>query len=72
METGEKRLLTEKDVGKIYGFTLSYLRSARRKGDGPKFIKRGTSVYYRMADLDTWIESLKVSSTTEGMNRKSI
>lgn len=72
METGGKLLLTEKDVEKIYGFTLSCLRNARCKGDGPKFIKRGSSVYYRMTDLDTWIESLKVSRTTGSINRKSI
>jgi excisionase family DNA binding protein len=42
------------------------LERLRLTGDGPPFIKAGKSVRYRKADLDAWLESRLVRSTSEG------
>lgn len=45
---------------------ISTLERMRLTGDGPRFIKAGKSVRYRKADLDAWLESRLVRSTSEG------
>ena len=42
------------------------LERFRISGDGPKFLKLGGSVRYRKVDLDAWLESRVVNSTSEG------
>lgn len=42
--------------------TLDRLRIS---GGGPRFAKLGGAVRYRKVDLDTWLESRLVSSTSE-------
>lgn len=42
------------------------LERFRISGNGPKFAKLGAAVRYRKADLDTWLESRLVRSTSEG------
>lgn len=49
----------------------SYLRLAkptlerfRTSGDGPRYCKLGGAVRYRRSDLDAWLESRSVSSTS--------
>jgi excisionase family DNA binding protein len=34
-------------------------------GKGPRFCKMGSAVRYRRADLDAWLESKLISSTSE-------
>lgn len=41
------------------------LERFRVQGIGPKFMKLGRAVRYRQADLDQWMESRLVSSTSE-------
>lgn len=38
----------------------------RISGEGPVFVKLGGAVRYRKADLETWLESRRVRSTSEG------
>lgn len=38
----------------------------RISGGGPVFVKLGGAVRYRKADLDSWIETRRVRSTSEG------
>lgn len=42
------------------------LERFRLTGDGPVFVKAGKAVRYRKADLDAWLESRLVRSTSEG------
>jgi excisionase family DNA binding protein len=42
------------------------LERFRISGDGPVFCKLGGAVRYRKTDLDAWLESRRVSSTSEG------
>lgn len=38
----------------------------RLSGEGAHYIKLGSAVRYRKADLDTWLESRRVRSTSDG------
>lgn len=38
----------------------------RISGAGPVFVKLGGAVRYRKPDLDTWLESRRVRSTSDG------
>ena len=42
------------------------LERFRVSGEGPIFVKLGGAVRYRKADLDTWLESHRVRSTSDG------
>lgn len=42
------------------------LERFRLTGDGPPFCKLGKSVRYRKADLDEWLASRLIRSTSEG------
>jgi len=64
------RLLRETAVSKRYNLTLPFLRNARWRGDGPPFCKINSMVYYRPEDVDAWIQSNMVASTTEAAHRK--
>jgi len=41
------------------------LERFRLTGEGPKFLKLGGAVRYRRADLEAWLETRLVSSTSE-------
>ncbi len=41
------------------------LESWRSEGEGPVFHKLGGRAYYKLADLDSWIESRRRKSTAE-------
>jgi excisionase family DNA binding protein len=45
------------------------LERFRISGDGPIFVKLGGAVRYRKLDLDTWLESRRVRSTSEVIAR---
>lgn len=47
------------------GLAKSTLEKTRLTGTGPQFCKLGRTVRYRLQDLDQWIESRLVSSTSE-------
>jgi excisionase family DNA binding protein len=38
----------------------------RISGEGPVFVKLGGAVRYRKTDLDSWIETRRVRSTSDG------
>lgn len=42
------------------------LERFRISGEGPHYCKLGGAVRYRKADLDAWLESRRVRSTSEG------
>lgn len=51
-----KQLLNEIEVGEWLGYKPATVRRWRQKGTGPKFLKLGTAVRYREADVMEWIE----------------
>ncbi len=62
---GVPKLLKETQVSEIYNVSLSWLRNARWKGDGFPFIKMGGGVFYRPEDIDSFISSRLMHSTSE-------
>jgi len=62
-------LLDERDAAKYLGVSVSYLRKGRCQGTlrhetpPPPHVKIGGRVYYRISDLDKWIENLKPKET---------
>ncbi len=64
-ETSGSRLST--DAAADYtGLGRQTLAKLRVYGGGPRFIKLGRRVVYDSRDLDSWMESRKRSSTSEG------
>jgi predicted DNA-binding transcriptional regulator AlpA len=53
----QERLLNEWDVANITRMSVASLRHWRLKRIGPKYLKIGTAVRYRMTDLQRWIKS---------------
>ncbi len=53
--------LTEKQVAKLIGISLSKLRSDRHKCQGIHYIKFGRSVRYSMEDIKAFMESNRIT-----------
>ena len=53
------------DAGKYLGLSKFTLEKFRVAGTGPRFAKLGGAVRYRRCDLDAWIASKLVNSTSE-------
>lgn len=47
------------------GLSESTLEKARVYGNGPRYVKLGRAVRYRAADLEAWLASRTVTSTSE-------
>jgi predicted DNA-binding transcriptional regulator AlpA len=52
-----ERLLNERDVAFIIGLSVASVRRWRALNEGPKYIKIGWSVRYKLHDLLAWLES---------------
>lgn len=62
-------LIDERGAAKHLGLSTRTLQRLRVTGDGPAFAKLGASVRYRVADLETWVASRVVGSTSEEIKR---
>lgn len=67
MNTENSHVLNSTDAARYIGMSPSYLSMDRCDGHvgnrtpGPPFIKVGRRVLYRVADLDGWLDSHRVS-----------
>lgn len=62
----KKELLSRKDVEEEYGLPARWLELAALRGDGPKMLKiSARMVKYRRTDLEEWLSSRIVRSTSE-------
>lgn len=59
-ELRQKHALSDVEVSELYGWAPSTLRRWRCEGIGPKFIKDGRMIFYRVTDLDAYISSKAV------------
>jgi predicted DNA-binding transcriptional regulator AlpA len=64
------RYMPTKAAARYTGLSISTLNKLRVIGDGPKFVKCGRRVVYEIADLDSWLASLKRNSTSSAVARK--
>lgn len=47
------------------GLAANTLNNMRTRGNGPRFMKLGKAVRYRIADLDAWMAARTIASTSE-------
>lgn len=52
--------MTTREAASYLGFAEATLKKWRLLGRGPVFRRAGETVWYRRAELDAWLESLKV------------
>lgn len=58
-------LLTTPEVAGRLGVAEITLRKWRIYGTGPRFIRCGANICYRAADIESWVSSRTVGSTSE-------
>jgi hypothetical protein len=56
------KAVNEKDAAVYIGLTVAYLRKARWLGKGPRFLRLGRTIRYRIEDLDEWLEQHRVET----------
>lgn len=57
--------MNTKQLAQHLSLSVSFLEKLRLAGDGPPFAKLGKKVVYRVHDVEAWIESRVVKSTSE-------
>jgi predicted DNA-binding transcriptional regulator AlpA len=58
-------LQDEKQTAEILGIKPNTLAKWRLTGAGPKFARVGSAIRYDPKDVEAWLESRKVQSTSE-------
>jgi predicted DNA-binding transcriptional regulator AlpA len=58
-------LLTQRQCAEALALSERTLERFRVSGIGPKFVRMGKSVRYRLTDVEAWIERRTVGSTSE-------
>ena len=53
----QEQLLKDEDVARITRMSVASVRRWRLEHRGPRYIKIGTSVRYRLGDVQKWIRS---------------
>jgi len=59
------RLLTQREAATLLRLSQRTLERLRVTGAGPRYVKAGRLVRYRETDLENWIASRVVASTSE-------
>ena len=67
----QSRLLRQAEVAEYLRLSERTLERLRVGGNGPAFVKLGHRVLYRRADLEKWIASRVVHSTSEADDRRN-
>ena len=58
-------LFTPQEVAENYHQSLATLATWRCRGGGPRFVKLGRRVLYRLADLEAWVDQNSRANTSE-------
>jgi predicted DNA-binding transcriptional regulator AlpA len=58
-------LVTQRQAAEMLCLSERTLERFRVSGSGPKFVRMGKSVRYRLSDVEAWIASRVVGSTSE-------
>jgi excisionase family DNA binding protein len=59
------RLLTQREAARFLRLSERTLERLRVSGGGPTYVKAGRLVRYRESDLDAWVATRVVNSTSE-------
>ncbi|WP_026529757.1 helix-turn-helix transcriptional regulator [Haematomicrobium sanguinis] len=60
------KLLTPSTLAEYAGYSVAGLAQMRYMGTGPKFIKMGRQVRYRLSDVEAWLDQQTRQSTADG------
>ena len=58
-------LLTQDEAAELLKLSVRTVERLRTSGGGPKFLKIRNSVRYRLEDVQSWVTSRLVGSTSE-------
>jgi len=58
-------LVRDERAAAILDCTPGHLRNLRTKGGGPRFVKLGRSVRYRLSDLEAFLDAQTFASTSD-------
>ena len=58
-------LFTVSEAARWAKVSESFLNKARLTGDGPRFVRLGRAIRYRVADLEAWAQEGGAGSTSE-------
>ena len=58
-------LLTQRQAAALLCLSERTLERFRVSGGGPRFVRCGRSIRYRLSDVEAWISSRVVGSTSE-------
>jgi predicted DNA-binding transcriptional regulator AlpA len=61
----DARLLTESEVAGLLRLSVKTLRNWRFSGFGPRHLKMGRLVRYRLGDVKAWLASCQRASTSD-------
>jgi hypothetical protein len=59
------------EAAEYIGLSRARLAKLRWSGGGPKFIRVGRTVLYRLADLDNWLDLNTRSTTSDVISRRT-
>jgi len=62
-------VVNETAAAQNLGLAVSTIQKLRLRGGGPKFLKLGRAVRYRVADLESWLDARVLGSTSEQASR---
>lgn len=65
------KLLNQKQVAEMIGFSESWLERMRWAGGGIPYVKIGRTVRYSESDVNTWVESYGKRTSTSAMPQKA-
>jgi predicted DNA-binding transcriptional regulator AlpA len=61
----QRNTVNQEDAARYIDFTESYLEKARHDGRGPRYLRIGRTIRYRIRDLDQWLEQHVVETRAE-------
>jgi len=60
-----EQMIRSPKVARLIGITPGTLRAWRVIGKGPRYIKMGSSVFYKESEINAWIEEREFENTSQ-------
>lgn len=57
--------LTESETARLLNLSVSGLRKWRRNGSGPRYVRLGRLIRYRVADIQVWLDCHAVADSLD-------
>lgn len=68
LRSGRSLFITEKQLAERQASSIRTIQNERLKGSGIPFVKFGSAVRYRLADVEKWEADHTFSNTAEYLN----